>query len=175
MKHAHQRKHEHPFTWPHPQLNVVLVEPEIPPNTGNIARLCAATGSRLHLVEPLGFKLDDAKLRRAGLDYWDAIHPILHPDLESFFRTENPGPDSLHLFSTGGTLSYFDTHYQAGDYLLFGAETRGLSEQLLRKFPDRVVGIPLRTDHVRSLNLSTAAGIAVYEALRQLHYNSGNR
>lgn len=173
MKHAPQRRYDHPFAWPNPPLNVVLVEPEIPPNTGNIARMCAATGSRLHLVEPLGFTLDDAKLRRAGLDYWDAIAPEVHPSLEALFASD-PAP-RFHLFSTGGTVSLFETGFQAGDYLVFGPETRGLDAALLARHPDKVVGIPLLTEHVRSLNLSTAAGIAVYEALRQIDQNSGNR
>ncbi|HMP71993.1 MAG TPA: tRNA (cytidine(34)-2'-O)-methyltransferase [Kiritimatiellia bacterium] len=166
MKHSHSRRYDHPIRWPHPPLNVVLVEPEIPPNTGNIARMCAATGSRLHLVEPLGFSIDDAKLRRAGLDYWDAIAPILHPNLDAFFARENP--PRFFLYSTGGSLLYTDITYQPGDYLLFGSETRGLPDDLLARHPHLVAGIPLLTQHVRSLNLSTAAGIVVYEAIRQL-------
>jgi len=146
---------------------VVLVEPEIPPNTGNIARMCAATGSSLHLIEPMGFKLDDAKLKRAGLDYWDAIAPIVHRDLETYFN--NARPPRFFLFSTGGSASLFDAEFQPGDHLIFGSETRGLPDALLKKFPDQVYGIPLLTRHVRSLNLSTAAGIVVYEALRQIN------
>jgi tRNA (cytidine/uridine-2'-O-)-methyltransferase len=166
MKHAHSRRFDHPFTWPDPPLQVVLVEPEIPPNTGNIARMCAATGSKLHLVEPLGFKINDAQLKRAGLDYWDAITPIIHPSWDAFMAAEQPA--RMFLFSTGGSLSFFDVSYRPGDYLVFGSETRGLSDDLLAAHRDRIVGIPLRTEHVRSLNLSTAAGIVVYEALRQI-------
>lgn len=166
MKHAHTRKHEHPFHWPNPPLHVVLVEPEIPPNTGNIARLCAATGSRLHLVEPLGYSIDDARLKRAGLDYWDAITPLVHPDWNAYM--ERSRPNRLFLFSTGGTRSLFNVRFQPGDHLVFGPETRGLPEALLASHPDVILGIPLQTQHVRSLNLSTAAGIAVYEALRQI-------
>ena len=166
MKHQHTRKYDHPFIWPDPPLHVVLVEPEIPPNTGNIARMCAATGSSLHLVEPLGFKLDDAKLKRAGLDYWDAITPRIHGDLDTYF--DQCHPTRFFLFSTGGSASLFDAAFEPGDHLLFGSETRGLPDQLLEKHPDRIIGIPVQTIHVRSLNLSTAAGIAVYEALRQI-------
>ena len=166
MKHPPSRVQDLPFRWPEPPLHVVLVEPEIPPNTGNVARLCAATGCRLHLVEPLGFPIDHAKLRRAGLDYWDSIRPELHPDFETF-RTR-VAPPRLHLFSAGATRSCFDTRFAPGDALVFGPETRGLSDSLLARFADQVVGIPVRMEHVRSLNLSTAVGIGVYEALRQV-------
>jgi len=166
VKHQHTRKFDHSFSWPSPPLNVVLVEPEIPPNTGNIARLCAATGCGLHLIEPLGFQLDDAKLRRAGLDYWDAISPVIHPNLDDYFRAINPA--RFFLLSTGGNRSLFNEQFQPGDHLLFGSETRGLPYSLLEKFPDRILGIPVQTKYVRSLNLSTAAGIVVYEALRQI-------
>lgn len=165
MKHAHTRRFEHPFNWPSPPFHVVLVEPEIPPNTGNIARLCAATGCRLHLVEPLGFTIDDAKLRRAGLDYWDSIAPVVHPSWEAYLEAAQPA--RLFLFTTGARTSIFGARFQPGDHLVFGSETRGLSNELLARYPDQHLGIPLQTAHVRSLNLSTAAGIAVYEALRQ--------
>ena len=166
MKHAHTRKFDHAFHWPEPPLQVVLMEPEIPPNTGNIARMCAATGSGLHLIEPLGFTITDAQLKRAGLDYWDAITPRIHASWEAYQQTMRP--ERFFLFSTGGSKSFFDAAFRAGDHLIFGSETRGLPDSLLRQHPDRILGIPLRTDHVRSLNLSTAAGIAVYEALRQM-------
>lgn len=165
MKHAHARRSDLPFHWPDPPLQVVLVEPEIPPNTGNIARMCAATGSRLHLVEPLGFEINDARLKRAGLDYWDSIRPEIHANWEALVATVRP--PRCWLFSTGGTRSLFDVTFRPGDALVFGAETRGLPDDLLARYPEQVLAIPLRTDHVRSLNLSTAAGIAVYEALRQ--------
>lgn len=167
MKHEHTRKFDHDFHWPSPPLQVVLVEPEIPPNTGNIARLCAATGCGLHLIEPLGFTLDDAKLRRAGLDYWDAISPQRHADWESYLAATRP--PRLFLFSTGAKRSLYDVEFTSGDHLVFGSETRGISDILLNRYPDSTVGIPLQTQHVRSLNLSTAVGIAVYEALRQIH------
>ncbi len=166
MKHAHTRKFEHAFHWPSPPLQVVLVEPEIPPNTGNIARMCAATGCGLHLIEPLGFTITDARLKRAGLDYWDAIQPKTHASWSHYLDAEKPA--RLHLFSTGGSRNIFTADFRPGDHLVFGSETRGLPDDLLEKFRDHVVGIPLRTEHVRSLNLSTAAGIAVYEALRQI-------
>lgn len=169
MKHQHTRKFDHPFHWPEPPFHVVLVEPEIPPNTGNIARLCAATGCPLHLVEPLGFTIDDAKLKRAGLDYWDSITPRIHANLDAYFAATRP--ERFFLFSTGGSRSLFDTAFEPGDHLVFGSETRGLPDHLLAQHRDRIVGIPLQTRHVRSLNLSTAAGIAVYEALRQQQLN----
>lgn len=167
MKHQHTRKFEHQFNWPNPPLQVVLVSPEIPPNTGNIARLCAATGCGLHLVEPLGFKLDDAKLKRAGLDYWDAINPVIHKSWQDYIESEKP--KRFALFSTGGTQNYFDATFEPGDHLIFGSETKGLPDELLESNRENVYGIPVQTRHVRSLNLSTSAGIAVYEALRQIN------
>lgn len=165
MKHAHTRKFDHVFNWPNPPLQVVLVEPEIPPNTGNIARMCAATGCGLHLVEPLGFQINDAQLKRAGLDYWDAIQPRVHASWDAYWQDMRP--ERFFLFSTGGSNNIFNTEFRPGDHLIFGSETRGLSDELVEKYRPHVIGIPLRTEHVRSLNLSTSAGIAVYEALRQ--------
>jgi tRNA (cytidine/uridine-2'-O-)-methyltransferase len=166
MKHAHARKAEFDFRWPAVPLNVVLVSPEIPPNTGNIARLCAATGSRLHLVEPLGFRITDAQLRRAGLDYWDAIQVQVHPSWPVFLETVRPA--RLFLYSTGSPRRYDQATYQAGDTLVFGCETKGLPDALLADHRDSVCGIPIQTGHVRSLNLSSAVAIVVYEALRQI-------
>ena len=165
MKHQHSRKSDLVFPWPAVPFHIVLVEPEIPPNTGNIARLCAAPGTRLHLVEPLGFKIDDAKLKRAGLDFWDSIRPEIHASWDALMAATQP--QRLWLFSTGGQRSHFEADFQPGDALVFGSETRGLPDALLARHPDRVIAIPIQTDHVRSLNLSTAAGIALYEALRQ--------
>lgn len=167
MKHPHSRKAVFDYRWPSPPLNIILVHPEIPPNTGNIARLCAATGSRLHLVEPLGFTIQDAQLRRAGLDYWDAIQVRVHPDWHACLRAL--GSARLFLFSTGSPRRYDQARYQPGDALVFGCETRGLSDELLAAHSDAVYGIPVRTEHVRSLNLSTAVGIVTYEALRQFN------
>jgi tRNA (cytidine/uridine-2'-O-)-methyltransferase len=166
MKHAHSRKADFAFHWPAIPLNVVLVHPEIPPNTGNIARLCAATGTRLHLVEPLGFKITDAQLRRAGLDYWDAVHVRVHPSWRACLDAINPS--RLFLFSTGSSRPYTHVEYRSGDTLVFGCETRGLPDELLAAHADSVLGIPILTDHVRSLNLSSAVAVIVYEALRQI-------
>lgn len=170
MKHAHARRYDLPFVWPRPPLRVVLVHPQIPPNTGNIARLCAATGSHLHLVEPMGFTITNAQLKRAGLDYWDAISPQVHPSFESFLAAEKP--DRLFLFSTAGSRSYLQARFQPGDALVFGSETEGLPQALLDRYPESVHGIPMQTEHVRSLNLSSAAALVVYEALRQQQPNA---
>jgi len=166
MKHAHSRKAEFDFQWPTPPLNIVLVNPEIPPNTGNIARLCAATGTRLHLIEPLGFQIDDARLRRAGLDYWDAVQVNIHASWQACL--DALGPTRLFLYSTGSSRRYDQAQYRPGDTLVFGCETQGLPDELLAAHAASVLGIPILTDHVRSLNLSSAAAIVVYEALRQM-------
>jgi tRNA (cytidine/uridine-2'-O-)-methyltransferase len=146
-------------------LHVALVEPEIPPNTGNIARLCAATGASLHLVEPLGFSLDDAALQRAGLDYWDAVDLWIHPDW-SAFRAAVSRERCLY-FSAHGCHPYGEAPYRDGSVLVFGSEGDGLPLRIREKHADRLYRIPMR-DTVRSLNLATAVGIVVYEALRQL-------
>ncbi len=161
------------FEWPDPPLQIVLVEPEIPPNTGNIARLCAATGSVLHLVEPLGFKITDRHLRRAGLDYWPSVDLRRHASWDAWLR--DAAPERRWLFSTGGARSIYDVEFRPGDALVFGCESRGLSDAQLAAHGDRVVGIPIRTHAVRSLNLSGAVSIALYEALRQIHARSGLR
>ena len=165
MKKPHTRLCPLVFHWPEPSLQVALIEPEIPPNTGNIARLCAATGTRLHLVGRLGFRLNDAKLRRAGLDYWDAVDLERHSDLAALFQRVAPAP--CYFFSTRGAINYASVSYQPGDTLVFGCETRGLPEELLNQHPERVIGIPLRNDRVRSLNLANAVAIVLYEALSQ--------
>lgn len=170
MKHAHTRRFDLPFRWPQPPLRVVLVHPQIPPNTGNIARLCAATGSSLHLVEPLGFTITNAQLKRAGLDYWDAISPLVHPNFDAFLAAHKP--ERLFLFSTSASRNYLQARYQPGDTLIFGSETGGLPQYLLDRYPDAVHGIPMQTQHVRSLNLSSAAALVVYEALRQCQFSS---
>jgi tRNA (cytidine/uridine-2'-O-)-methyltransferase len=145
------------------------VEPEIPPNTGNVARLCAATASPLHLVGRLGFRIDAHSVRRAGVDYWHLVDLRQHVDFEHFLRawgSESP-QGSLHLFSAIARASYFDAPYAKGDALVFGKESVGLPEMLLDRFSNRVVGIPTM-GAVRSLNLANAVGIALYEGLRQL-------
>jgi tRNA (cytidine/uridine-2'-O-)-methyltransferase len=147
-------------------LNIVLVEPEIPQNTGNIARTCAATGSRLHLVEPLGFRIDDAQLKRAGLDYWSLLDVQRYSDLDAFFQ-RNTG--RFFFCSTKAAHNHAEVEYREGDYLVFGKETRGLPEALLAKNYENSLRIPMISD-ARSLNLSNAVAIVVYEALRQLGF-----
>jgi tRNA (cytidine/uridine-2'-O-)-methyltransferase len=152
-----------------PPLHVVLVEPEIPPNTGNVGRLCAAVGSPIHLVGALGFRIDEHSVRRAGVDYWHLVDMRRHVDFEHFiraWRTESPD-GKLHLFSALARRSYLGAGYALGDALVFGRESVGLSESLRARFHDRVVGIPTMGG-VRSLNLANAVGIALYEALRQV-------
>jgi tRNA (cytidine/uridine-2'-O-)-methyltransferase len=149
-------------------LHVVLVEPEIPPNTGNVARLCAATGCALHLVEPLGFRIDDRELKRAGLDYWDALAVVVHPSLEALL--EAFAPQRRWLLSTRASRCYADAPFALGDVLVFGKETAGLPQTLLDAHPDRALRIPMRDGAVRSLNLSTAVGVVTYAALARLGF-----
>jgi tRNA (cytidine/uridine-2'-O-)-methyltransferase len=147
-------------------LHVALWEPEIPPNTGNIARLCAATGAKLHLIGRLGFRLDDRRLKRAGLDYWESIAPCRHRDLAEF---EAAFHDSrIFCFSARAEQAYTKVAYQQGDVLLFGGETFGLPQEVHERYRQRSLVIPMPAGKVRSLNLATAVGIVVYEALRQL-------
>ncbi|MEB3269876.1 MAG: tRNA (uridine(34)/cytosine(34)/5-carboxymethylaminomethyluridine(34)-2'-O)-methyltransferase TrmL [Leptolyngbya sp.] len=145
---------------------VVLVNPEIPPNTGNIARTCAATATALHLVKPLGFELSDRYLKRAGLDYWPYVDLHLHDSWAAFATTARQQGGRWIGFSTSGTISYTALAYQADDWLLFGKETEGLSPDMLAAC-DQVVRIPMATTGVRSLNLSSSVAIGLYEALRQ--------
>jgi tRNA (cytidine/uridine-2'-O-)-methyltransferase len=146
-------------------LHVVLVEPEIPPNTGNIARLCLAAGARLHLVEPLGFSLEEKALRRAGMDYWDKCDVRTWPSLEALRR--DSGDARFLFFTTKTKRPYWDEQFQRGDHLVFGRETKGLPEALLTANAKFCLTIPMRQE-ARSLNLATAAGIVLYEAIRQL-------
>lgn len=146
-------------------LNVVLVHPEIPPNTGNIGRLCCAVGATLHLVKPLGFLLDDRSLKRAGLDYWEKVDLVVWEDLEQYISSV-PAEKIVLTSSKRGKL-YHDLKFELGDHILFGPETTGLPLELFQRFPNHAAKIPIYLDKVRSLNLSTAAGIIVYEALRQ--------
>jgi tRNA (cytidine/uridine-2'-O-)-methyltransferase len=146
-------------------FNIVLVEPEIPPNTGNIARLCAATGSTLHLVGRLGFAIDDKHLKRAGLDYWEHVTVHRWDTLEELQSSASQG--RFFYLSTKVARSYLSAAFQPGDFLVFGRETRGLPEELLNSNPDTCITIPMPAGAVRSLNLSTSAGIVLYEALRQ--------
>jgi tRNA (cytidine/uridine-2'-O-)-methyltransferase len=149
-------------------LHVVLVEPEIPPNAGNVARLCAATGCALHLVEPLGFRIDDRELKRAGLDYWDALGVVVHPSLDAFLSAFTSR--RLWLLSTRATRPYTEADFARGDALVFGKETAGLPQPLLDAHPDRALRIPMRAGAVRSINLSTAAGVVTYAALAKLGF-----
>src|SRR5919198_1632884 len=152
------------------RLNVVLVEPKIPPNTGNVARLCAVTGSRLHLVTPLGFRIDDKDLRRAGLDYWDKVHAATWSSFQELLESEAVEPGHLHLFTGRARTSLWAARFAPGDYLVLGDEVGGLPQALLDAFAARQVRVPMISEpSARSLNLSTCAGIVVYEALRQIH------
>lgn len=152
-------------------LHVALFEPEIPPNTGNIGRLCAATGTRLHLIGRLGFRLDDKSLQRAGLDYWPAVDMVKHVTFEEFEKAIGllQTMDGLWVIETPSEKPYTRANFQDGDCLLFGSESKGLPPGIREKCAGRVLGIPMPTGKVRSLNLATAAGIVLYEALRQIH------
>jgi len=149
-------------------LHIALVEPEIPPNTGNVARLCAATGCQLHLVQPLGFRIDDRELKRAGLDYWEHLGVALHPSLESFLEVTS------HLqhwyLSTRARRVYTDAEFARGDVLVFGKETKGLPQALVDANPERALRIPQKEGTVRSINLSTAVGVVAYAALARLGF-----
>ena len=144
-------------------FHVVLYEPEIPQNTGNIARLCAATGATLHLIEPLGFFWDDPRARRAGLDYWTAVEVKRHRGWEAFLAAYPRA--CLWFYSTKGKRHYTEERYSPGDFLVFGPETRGLPEDLLKANPDRCLRVPMRPG-IRSLNLANTVAIVLYEALR---------
>lgn len=145
-------------------LNIVLVNPEIPQNTGNIARTCAATGTVLHLIEPLGFSLADRYLKRAGLDYWHLMEYHVYRDVEDFYQ-QHPGIRA-HYATTKAPRGYHEAIFRDGDFLFFGCETRGLPENMLKKVYDQCIRIPMRPE-ARSLNLSNSAAIVLYEALRQ--------
>lgn len=150
-------------------LHIVLVEPEIPPNTGNIARSCAATGTVLHLVKPLGFSIEDKALKRAGLDYWPYVHLEVHENLEEFLRKYKGSP--MYLATTKGLHRHTDVVYKDGDMLLFGKETAGLPKGLVEEKKDHTIRIPMVDDvHLRSLNLSNSVSIVLFEALRQLDF-----
>lgn len=149
------------------ELNIVLVEPQIPQNTGNISRTCAVTGARLHLVRPFGFEITDKQLKRAGLDYWDKLDITYYDSLEDFFEKNPDG--RFFYFTTKGRTVHSDAEYPDNSYLVFGREDRGLPEELLRDNPDSCVRIPMRNE-LRSLNLSNSVAIAVYETLRQWDY-----
>lgn len=147
-------------------FHVVLVEPEIPPNTGNIARTCAITGMKLHLVKPLGFSIDGKAVKRAGLDYWDHLELEVHESLGEFL--EKYKDRKMYLATTHGGVRYTDVRYERGSFLLFGKETAGLPKELIARHPDAAVRIPMgKNPDLRSLNLSNSAAILLYEAMRQ--------
>ena len=150
------------------KINIVMVEPEIPQNTGNIARTCAATGAKLHLVEPLGFDISEKAVKRAGLDYWDKLEIERHKSLNAFLEKYKPEENSMFFVTTKGQTCYSDSIYKDLDevFLLFGKETKGLPEDLLQKYIDKTIRIPM-LPHLRSLNLSNSVAIVVYEVLRQ--------
>jgi tRNA (cytidine/uridine-2'-O-)-methyltransferase len=150
-------------------LHVVLYEPEIPPNTGNIIRLCANVGCQLHLIEPLGFTLDDKRMRRAGLDYHEYANLKIHPDYASFLSSEQP--ERLFALTTKATRQYHQITYKSGDYLMFGPETRGLPASVREALPaEHCLRVPMRPES-RSLNLSNTAALVIYEAWRQLDFD----
>ena len=147
-------------------LNIVLVEPEIPQNTGNIARTCAATGASLHLIRPLGFEIDNAKLKRAGLDYWDKLDITYYDSYTDFLEKRPDACKNTYFFSTKAPRSYTEIDYPDNAFIMFGKETRGLPEDLLYENRDFCVRIPMKTE-IRSLNLSNSVAIAAYEIIRQ--------
>lgn len=150
---------------PQPPFNVVLVEPEIPPNTGSIARLCGATDTVLHLVHPLGFDTDDKHLKRAGLDYWQHVRIVHWSNLEEFLAAQDE--NRLYFLSKKTQRPYTAISFTPGDFLIFGRETKGLPAEILELYADRCLLIPMSNPHIRSLNLAQAAAIVLYEALRQ--------
>jgi tRNA (cytidine/uridine-2'-O-)-methyltransferase len=154
-------------------FHVVLVNPEIPPNTGNVIRLCANTGAQLHLIEPLGFPLDDAKLRRAGLDYHEYARMQVHKDWDAFLAAVQPAAERIFAMTTHGSTPFAQLKFEAGDVFVFGSETRGLAPEFREAFPTaQRIRVPMRPDN-RSLNLSNTVAIVVYEAWRQHAYAGG--
>ena len=150
------------------KLNIVLYEPEIPANTGNIGRTCVATGSVLHLIEPLGFKINDKMLKRAGLDYWDKLDVRTYVNFEDFLA-KNPGA-KIYMATTKSKQTYTDVEYEDGCYIMFGKESAGIPEEILMEHKDNCVRIPM-INEIRSLNLSNSVAIVLYEALRQNHFD----
>ncbi|TCK66881.1 tRNA (cytidine/uridine-2'-O-)-methyltransferase [Winogradskyella wandonensis] len=149
-------------------LNIVLIEPEIPNNTGNIGRLALATGSRLHLVKPFGFEIDDKRLKRAGLDYWQHLEVIYYDNVDAFFKINSD--KKMAFLSSHGTKSHWDIKFEDDLFLVFGKESVGLSKEITEKHADQLFKIPMYSDNIRSLNLANAVSIIVYEGLRQLHH-----
>lgn len=154
------------------KINIVMVEPEIPQNTGNIARTCAAIGAKLHLVKPLGFEISDKYLKRAGLDYWDKLEIEEHESLKDFLEKYKPEENNVFYATTKGKHCYSDVDYSGMDevFILFGKETKGLPEDLIQKYFENAIRIPMR-EHLRSLNLSNSVAIVAYEVLRQVGFD----
>lgn len=147
-------------------LNIVLIEPEIPNNTGNIGRLALASGSNLHLVKPFGFEIDDTRLKRAGLDYWKHLNVHYYENVDEFFQINKNA--NMVFLSSHGTKNHWDIPFEDQMFLVFGKESKGLSKEIIKNQKDKLFKIPLFSEHVRSLNLANAVGIVVYEGLRQL-------
>lgn len=153
-------------------LNIVLFEPEIPANTGNIGRTCVATGTRLHLIEPLGFVINDKMIKRAGMDYWHDLDVTIYDDYQDFL-SKNPNAN-IYMATTKAKNVYSDVSYKDGDYIMFGKESGGISEEILVEDPDKCVRIPMESD-IRSLNLSNSVAVVLYEALRQQGFGGLNK
>lgn len=155
------------------KLNIVLVEPEIPQNTGNIARTCAAIGAKLHLVKPLGFSIDEKQVKRAGLDYWDKLDIEEHNNFNEFLKKYSPEKNNMYFITTKGTHCYSDVDYSKMEevFILFGKETKGLPEDILKKYIEKTARIPMR-ETLRSLNLSNSVAIVAYEILRQKNFEN---
>lgn len=157
--------------YPETQFNIVLIEPEIPQNTGNIGRTCVGTWCKLHLVGKLGFEITDKNLKRSGLDYWPHLDWVHHPDWETWWnQVENP--QRVFFFSTHADKSFYDIKLQKGDWLVFGKETKGLGPEIIEKYAEQLVKLPM-LGHIRSLNVATTVAIAVYEGLRQFKLPAG--
>ncbi len=155
-----------------PIFNIVLVEPEIPGNTGSIGRTCLALGARLHLVRPYGFSLDEKSVRRAGLDYWKHVDLVEYDSLEELL--EKNQPECIYFFSKKATKPLYEAEFKRDCWLVFGKETAGLDDELMEKNSDRLLTLPIYSEHVRSLNLSNAATAVAYEALRQINFRQTN-
>ena len=166
MKFSKRMRHEIDFPWPKIPFNIVLVNPMIPPNTGNIARLCAATHSVLHLIKPLGFDISDKQLKRAGLDYWNKVDLIVHENIYDYF--DKFRDTKKYFFSTAAKKDHAEINYTEGDHLIFGNEPLGLSDEIINSNEEYCCNIPIKLNAVRSLNLSNAVSIALYTALRKI-------
>ena len=149
-------------------LNIVLVEPEIHTNTGNIGRLSLATGATLHLVKPFGFEINDARLKRAGLDYWKHISLVIYESIDDFFRINNE--KNMVFLSSHGKQSFWDIDFKDDLFFIFGKESKGLSKDIIEKYPDKTYKIPLQSDKIRSLNLANAVSVVVYEGVRNIKF-----